>query len=96
VLYYVTNIRDGRSYCTRTVRAVQYGQTVFYMVCSFHVPEPGQPMQHWPMPHVVAPEEAQREEDFIMSLAQRPGISEKEREWYKNHAEVRRSDSRYR
>ena len=25
VLYYVTNIRDGKSYRTRTVRAVQHG-----------------------------------------------------------------------
>ncbi|KAI0034944.1 hypothetical protein K488DRAFT_76953 [Vararia minispora EC-137] len=88
VLYYVTNIRDGKSYCTRVVRAVQYGHTVFYMVCSFHVPEPGQPMQQWPMPLVVPPEEAQREEDFILSLAQRPGISESSKEFYRNHAKV--------
>jgi hypothetical protein len=45
-------------------------------------------MQFWPMPDVVSPEEAESEEDFIVSLSQRPGISERRKAFYKGHAEV--------
>ncbi|TCD70085.1 hypothetical protein EIP91_005067 [Steccherinum ochraceum] len=43
ILYHVDRTRDGRSYCTRSVRAVQKGKTIFIMLCSFQRPEPWQP-----------------------------------------------------
>ncbi|KAI0071777.1 Thioesterase/thiol ester dehydrase-isomerase [Panus rudis PR-1116 ss-1] len=49
ILYHVDKLRDGRSYSTRSVRAVQNGSTVFMMLCSFHKPEVGQPSHQWPM-----------------------------------------------
>ncbi|KAH9921991.1 thioesterase-like superfamily-domain-containing protein [Epithele typhae] len=55
ILYHVDRIRDGRSYVTRGVRAVQRGRTVFMMLCSFHLPEPRQPVFRWPMPADVPP-----------------------------------------
>ncbi|KAI0651598.1 thioesterase-like superfamily-domain-containing protein [Trametes meyenii] len=50
ILYNVDRVRDGRSYATRAVRAVQRGRTIFLMVCSFQRPEPRQPTYQLPMP----------------------------------------------
>ena len=41
VLYQVERIRDGRSFVTRRVKAIQHGKAIFSMDTSFHVAEPG-------------------------------------------------------
>lgn len=41
VFYHVDRTRDGRAFSTRRVTAVQEGETIFHMECSFHAPEPG-------------------------------------------------------
>ncbi|MFI2304116.1 acyl-CoA thioesterase [Actinacidiphila glaucinigra] len=41
IVYQVERIRDGRSFTTRRVVAVQQGRTIFNLTASFHVPEPG-------------------------------------------------------
>ena len=41
ILYEVDRIRDGRSFVTRRVVAIQHGRAIFNMSASFHVPEPG-------------------------------------------------------
>lgn len=41
ILYEVDRIRDGRSFATRRVVAIQKGQAIFNLACSFHVDEPG-------------------------------------------------------
>ena len=41
VVYDVDRIRDGRSFTTRRVVAIQHGQAIFNLAASFHVPEPG-------------------------------------------------------
>ena len=49
ILYEVDRIRDGRSFTTRRVVAIQHGQAIFNLQASFHVPEPG--LEHQlPMP----------------------------------------------
>jgi acyl-CoA thioesterase-2 len=55
VLYEVDRIRDGRSFTTRRVVAVQHGRAIFHMSASFHVDEPGLEFQV-PMPEVPDPE----------------------------------------
>src|SRR5947199_6580313 len=40
ILYDVDRIRDGRSFTTRRVVAIQHGQAIFSMSVSFHVDEP--------------------------------------------------------
>ena len=40
-VYLVDRIRDGRSFCTRRVNAVQDGKTIFTMSASFHVDDEG-------------------------------------------------------
>ena len=54
IVYLVDRPRDGRSFSTRLVRAVQYGETIFTMSASFAVDESG-PQRSGLMPQVPAP-----------------------------------------
>ena len=56
ILYEVDRIRDGRSFTTRRVVAIQHGKAIFNMSASFHVPEEGLDHQ-FPMADVTPPEE---------------------------------------
>ena len=55
IIYEVDRIRDGRSFTTRRVVAIQHGHAIFSMSASFHVEEPGFDHQV-PMPDVPPPE----------------------------------------
>jgi acyl-CoA thioesterase-2 len=55
IVYTVDRIRDGRSFTTRRVVAVQGGQAIFSMSASFQLEEPGFEHQD-PMPDVPGPE----------------------------------------
>ncbi len=55
ILYEVDRIRDGRSFTTRRVVAIQHGLAIFNMEASFHDLEPGFEHQ-FPMPEVPDPE----------------------------------------
>ena len=55
IVYEVERIRDGRSFTTRTVKAIQHGQAIFSMMVSFHVEE--QAFDHqMKMPDVPGPD----------------------------------------
>jgi acyl-CoA thioesterase-2 len=41
IVYFVDRLRDGRSFTTRRVTAIQHGQAIFNLSVSFHVTEPG-------------------------------------------------------
>jgi acyl-CoA thioesterase-2 len=56
VLYEVDRIRDGRSFATRRVVAIQSGEAIFSLDVSFQVDEAGFEHAH-PMPNVPPPEE---------------------------------------
>ncbi|MHB1711185.1 MAG: acyl-CoA thioesterase [Acidimicrobiales bacterium] len=56
ILYEVDRIRDGRSFATRRVVAIQHGRAIFHMSSSFHADEDGLSHQ-FPMPDVAPPEE---------------------------------------
>lgn len=55
VLYRVERDRDGGSFATRRIVAVQSGKPILNMACSFHVEEPGLAFQD-EMPDVPGPE----------------------------------------
>jgi acyl-CoA thioesterase-2 len=55
ILYEVDRIRDGRSFTTRRVVAIQHGRAIFNLDASFHKEERGL-SYHAPMPNVPAPE----------------------------------------
>ena len=56
ILYEVDRIRDGRSFATRRVVAIQHGQAIFNLQASFHGDEPGFDHQA-PMPDVPHPDD---------------------------------------
>lgn len=67
ILYKVDRIRDGRSFTTRRVVAIQHGRAIFNMSASFQILEQG--LEHqMPMPTVAPPDacltEAQMREAF--------------------------------
>jgi acyl-CoA thioesterase-2 len=63
IIYDVDRIRDGKSFSTRRVVAVQHGQAIFSMAVSFHRPEEG--LEHQlPMPDVPPPEELPSEAEL--------------------------------
>jgi acyl-CoA thioesterase-2 len=55
IIYEVDRIRDGKSFTTRRVVAIQHGHAIFSMSVSFHADEPGLDHQ-MPMPGVPKPE----------------------------------------
>jgi acyl-CoA thioesterase-2 len=63
IIYEVDRIRDGRSFTTRRVVAIQHGHAIFSMSVSFHVEEPGLSHQ-FEMPDVPRPEDLPSEAEF--------------------------------
>ena len=62
IVYTVDRVRDGRSFTTRRVSAIQHGKTIFTLSASFHHPEPG--IQHAVgMPPVPPPDAVARPAD---------------------------------
>ena len=68
VIYDVENIRDGRSFSSRRVKAIQNGRTIFYMTASFQFPEPGLSHQVAEMPQVTPPENLRSELETYQEL----------------------------
>jgi acyl-CoA thioesterase-2 len=68
IIFEVDRIRDGRSYVTRRVVAIQHGRAIFTMAASFHAPEADSLDHQFAMPEVPQPEalpsHAQMQETF--------------------------------
>ena len=63
IIYEVDRIRDGKSFTTRRVVAIQHGQAIFTMAVSFHLVEPG--LSHAAkMPDVPGPEQLPTEAEL--------------------------------
>ena len=63
IIYSVERARDGGSFSTRRVTAIQHGRPMFVMSASFHKAEPGYDHQS-EMPKVPAPEELPTEQEL--------------------------------
>lgn len=70
IVYFVDRLRDGSSFSTRRVTAIQHGRAIFNLSASFHIAESGFEHQA-PMPDVPPPEELENELDLIRSIAHR-------------------------
>lgn len=64
VVYFVDRLRDGRSFATRTVTAVQHGRAIFTVSASFHKTEEGLAHQA-AMPSVPPPEDLTSDLDWV-------------------------------
>lgn len=66
IIYEVDRIRDGGSFATRRVVAIQHGQAIFSLEASFQVEEEG--LEHAvPMPHDVPPPESLLSQQQLIS-----------------------------
>jgi acyl-CoA thioesterase-2 len=70
VVYTVDRVRDGGSFTTRRVVAIQKGQPIFTMMASFHTEESGYSHQAQ-MPDVKGPEGLPTELELLSQHAQR-------------------------
>jgi len=70
IVYFVDRPRDGGSFTSRRVTAIQHGETIFHLSASFHAAEPG--LEHQAeMPDVPPPESLAPELDFVREMADR-------------------------
>ena len=65
IVYQVESPRDGGSFTTRTVSAIQKGRAIFTLMASFHADERGVSHQT-PMPEVVGPEGLKNELEMAL------------------------------
>jgi acyl-CoA thioesterase II len=75
ILYEVDRIRDGRSFTTRRVVAIQHGHAIFNLAASFHTGESGLDHQA-PMPPAPDPESLPTFAEYFAPYAERMG------DWY--------------
>lgn len=67
IIYDVENLRDGRSFSTRRVKAVQNGRPIFYLTASYHGEAPGFEHQNT-MPDVPGPENFASESELAATI----------------------------
>ena len=67
ILYEVDRARDGKSFTTRRVVAIQHGEQIFNLSASFQVEEQGLSHQ-FSMPKVPPPEQLQDFEAYVQNL----------------------------
>src|SRR5436190_23435739 len=70
IVYFVDRLRDGSSFSTRQVTAIQHGQAIFNLSASFHLTEEG-PAHQSAMPVVANPETLTPELQLIREMADR-------------------------
>lgn len=70
IIYEVERYRDGKSFTTRLVVAIQHGVPIFTMTASFHSGEPGLEHQH-AMPDVPKPDDLPSERDILEQFSGR-------------------------
>ena len=91
IVYDVDRIRDGRSFTTRRVVAIQAGRSILNMSTSFQVEEPGFEHQD-PMPEVPPPESLPSDRDRALKLADRLPAVVRERMLAERAFDVRTTD----
>lgn len=80
IVYEVDHSRDGRTFTSRRVQAIQHGQPILSMMASFQKPEPG--LEHQvPMPDVPPPEKLLSQQELVEQWSQGPNaLSERQRD----------------
>ncbi|MGR5294988.1 acyl-CoA thioesterase II [Vibrio mediterranei] len=68
IIYDVENLRDGKSFSTRRVKAIQNGRPIFYLTASYHGEAPGFEHQS-AMPEIPGPENYASESELAARIA---------------------------
>lgn len=70
IIYKVDRIRDGRSFTTRRVVAIQHGKEIFTMAASYHIREDG--LEHQiDMPDVPGPDDLKNETELRKTMVEK-------------------------
>jgi acyl-CoA thioesterase II len=85
IIFEVERIRDGQSFTTRRVKAIQHGQAIFALTASFHKTEPGLSHQI-EMPKVPDPESLPTEEELKSRLL--PNLPEAMRTYWERERPI--------
>jgi acyl-CoA thioesterase-2 len=85
IVYNVDRIRDGKSFTTRRVMAIQHGQAIFAMAVSFHCSEGGMAHQ-LKMPDVPRPEDLPSETEIKERIL--PLMPESVRRYYERERPI--------
>jgi acyl-CoA thioesterase-2 len=85
IIYEVDRIRDGKSFTTRRVVAIQHGQAIFTLMVSFHNDEEGL-IHQAPMPEVPPPEDLPSEAQIKATVL--PSMPEAVQEYYKSERPI--------
>jgi acyl-CoA thioesterase-2 len=93
IVYQVDRLRDGKSFSTRRVVALQEGEAIFSLAASFQIEEPG--LEHQDaIPEVPAPESLISEREYVLSLADKLPDAVRARATAKSPIEIRPVESR--
>jgi acyl-CoA thioesterase-2 len=93
IIYEVDRIRDGKSFTTRRVVAIQHGQAIFTLMVSFHNDEPG--LEHQAqMPEVPPPEELPSEAQIRATVL--PRMPEAVQRYYQSERPIELRPVEYR
>jgi len=88
IVYEVDRVRDGKSFSARRVQALQGGEALLSMICSFQSLEPGFEHQA-PMPEVPAPESLRPQQELVREwLAAVPQVPARIREAFERRIAV--------
>jgi len=88
IVYEVDRVRDGRSFTARRVQAIQGGEVLLSMICSFQVPEPGYEHQAT-MPEAPAPESLRPQGELVKEwLAAVPNVPPRIRQAFERRTAV--------
>lgn len=68
IIYDVENLRDGKSFSTRRVKAIQNGRPIFYLTASYHGEAEGFDHQNT-MPDIPGPENFASETELVSQVA---------------------------
>ena len=85
IVYEVERTRDGKSFTTRSVKAIQHGRPIFIMMVSFHNDEDGLENQ-MAMPDVPAPETLPNEDVMLRDIL--PTLPEQVQRYYKRERPI--------
>lgn len=91
IVYDVDRIRDGGSFTTRTVKAIQHGKPILNVSASFQVDETGFEHQD-PMPDAPAPESLPTEQERVLAYADKMPAILRERATAPRPFEMRTTD----
>jgi len=82
IVYYVERVRDGRSFCTRTVKATQRGRSIFTCQASFHKREEFFLQHQDKMPDAPDPTTLPNEKEIYEELSTDSRFKVTDREWF--------------